>query len=85
MINHLKMKSLINHTKRGYFNSQNFEKLIAVKTIGDGFSFRAYLENEASRQKLSPWHDLPLKLTGSETDHFVAFFEISKYLLIQPD
>lgn len=72
------MKSLTNTIKRGYFNSQNFEKLIAVKTLGEGFSFRAYLENEASRQKLSPWHDLPLKLSASETDHFVAFFEISK-------
>jgi hypothetical protein len=70
------MKSLMQKVKRGYFTAQNFDSVISVKTVGEGFDFRAYLENKKS--KLSPWHDLPLKLNTNETDQFVAFFEIPK-------
>ena len=59
-----------------FFTSANFDKVISVKSVGEGFSYRADLESDAG--KLSPWHDLPLKLDRSETDQFVAFFEISK-------
>jgi hypothetical protein len=39
------MKSLMQKVKRGYFTAQNFDSVISVKTVGEGFDFRAYLEN----------------------------------------
>ena len=61
--------------KRAFSNLQT-EK-IAVVTRGEGFSFRAYLEN-AEGKRLSPWHDLGLKGINDDTDEFTAFFEIPR-------
>lgn len=48
-----------------------------VTARGDGFSYRAFLKTEQG-QLASPWHDVPLKTAGAETDEFSAVFEIAR-------
>lgn len=48
-----------------------------VKTKGDGFGFRAYL-CDTKGTLISPWHDVPLKVQGADTDEFSAIYEIAR-------
>jgi len=48
-----------------------------VKSKGTAFTFRAYL-TDTQGNNISPWHDVPLKAEGADTDEFTVIYEIAR-------